>query len=273
LRTVAQDCEPLPCGAPAPFTRSHDSGVAGVHTVHAVHGCRMPPTRIHGGISLGVRGHGRARFPFPEPNLRLTIATPRHGSLIPRVPRGSRPPYSPRHSSGTTSSGAFLGLRQQSSHPHRYPVASSRSLWPAHQCRQEGLLPSAHPGGLALNTFERRVDALFGSSKYASAPRSSFSTAARIIAQELVAVAGLRRMHYGLVCGFAEPNSDDSGGFSSSSATHFLGRVEERRGFGCNSNRPVSLPRSSNRTGLFRASGFPTDFTSSSRTARPIHVT
>src|ERR1700680_3773114 len=42
-------------------------------------------------------------------------------------------------------------------------------------------------------------------------------------------------------------------------------RVEEGRWTGTYWEPVVSLPRSSNRTGPFRASGFPTDFTASSR--------
>src|SRR5260370_309431 len=51
--------------------------------------------------------------------------------------------------------------------------------------------------------------------------------------------------------------------------------VESRKGAVPSSHtagRPVSLPRSSNRTCPFRASGFPTDFTNGSRTTPQVDV-
>src|SRR6266700_69691 len=50
------------------------------------------------------------------------------------------------------------------------------------------------------------------------------------------------------------------------------GRVEEGRWTGDLSQPVVSLPRSSNRTCPFRASGFPTDFTNSSRKSLKMQV-
>src|ERR1700680_5241665 len=50
------------------------------------------------------------------------------------------------------------------------------------------------------------------------------------------------------------------------------GRVEEGRWTGTYWQPMVSLPRSSNRTCPFRASGSPTDFTASSRKSPKVHV-
>jgi len=55
-------------------------------------------------------------------------------------------------------------------------------------------------------------------------------------------VAGLRRVHNDLVGGLAQLHPRILVVFFFIEERLFLGRVEERRGFGCNSNRPVSLP-------------------------------
>ena len=49
-------------------------------------------------------------------------------------------------------------------------------------------------------------------------------------------------------------------------------RVEEGRWTGTYWQPVVSLPRSSNRTCRFPASGFPTDFTTSSRKSPKVHI-